>query len=333
MIARIASPALAPTARISPAEDATFAAVLARGQALVERATATGLAFTLEDLDTIDLPEDNARVDRAQLRALASIYLAADLEPAGIIASVEQLASLGATSGLTVDLGGAGPLLEQWWLHRHERMSQDERSAFFARLFGTSSGPASAEAKSNQRFEGRMLDLCESLSSIDQSQSSQDYATTMAQSRVRTAARALSQNLGDSSTGMAAFVAGEVIATLKEAFAILGHADLRGAFHATNIWDVIRAISRLGHVQFPDPQLYVRRGKAGMMLLSWLADSLPAVFGTGVLVRRGAPVIDAAIDWLEATLALGEGAGGGNTAVAAPQDGEGTGSVWSSLAH
>lgn len=332
MAAGIASPALTTCARIAPAADAAFAAVLATGHALVERATAQGLAFTLEDIDTIDLPEDNARVDRAQLRALASIYLAADLEPAGIIQSVQQLASLGGTGGLSVDPGGAGPLLEQWWRHRHERMSQDERSAFFARLFGTSSGPASAEAKSNQRFEGRMLDLCEALSGIDQSAGSENYATTLAQSRVRTAARALSQNLGDSSTGMVAFVAGEVIATLKEAFAILGHADLRRAFGATNIWGVIRAISRLGHVEFPDAQPYIRRGKAGMMLLSWLADSLPVVFGTGILVRRGHPVIGAAIDWLEATLVLGEGADGGS-AVAGSWNNEGTGSVWSSLAH
>ena len=154
----------------------------------------------------------------------------------------------------------------------------------------------------------------------------------MAQSRVRNAARALSQNLGDSSSGMTAFVAGEVMTTLKEAFAILGHKDLRDALAARNIWDVIRAISRLGHTQYPDAQPYVRRGKAGMILLSWLADSLPAVFGTGVLVRRGDAVIGSAIDWLEATLDLGEGAGGvpGNVA---PRDAVNTASVWSSLAQ
>jgi hypothetical protein len=155
----------------------------------------------------------------------------------------------------------------------------------------------------------------------------------MAQARIRTAARALAQNLGDSSSGMAAFVATEVIAMLKDAFAILGHADIRGAFQARDIWDVVHAISRLGHVQFPDAQPYVRRGKAGMMLLSWLADNLPAVLGTGTLVRRGDAVIGAAIDWLEATLALGEGAGGSAQPAGSPQGGQDTASVWSSLAH
>jgi hypothetical protein len=153
LTARIAEPAAAATTTIAPVADALFGALLARSHALVERATARDLAFTLEDMGSIDLPEpDPARVDRAQLRALASIYLAADLEPAGIIASVEQVASLSASGGLSIDLRGAEPLLAQWWRRRHERMSADERGAFFARLFGTSSGPASAEGGSNQRL-------------------------------------------------------------------------------------------------------------------------------------------------------------------------------------
>lgn len=343
MAAQIAPPPGGCSARIAPAADAAMGAMLALGTSLMQQATAHGLAFTLEEIGDITLPDPaSAHVDRAQLRALASIYLAADLEPAGIIESVQLLASLSATGGLTLDLRRAAPLIEQWWRHRHDRMSADERNAFFSRLFGATGGPTSAEGGSNQRFEGRMFDLCEALSALDPSAGAQSYGTSMSQNRARIAARALAQNLGDSSTGMAAFVAGEVIATLKDAFAILGHPDLRGAFHARDIWDVIRAIAQLGHGSFADASPYVRRGKAGMILLAWLADSLPAVFGTGTIAKPGDPVVGAAIDWLEATLALGEGAGGSQATQAQTPtptptpttgtDGKNAASIWSSLA-
>lgn len=319
-------------AMIVPAADAAFEGTLTISARLVDRALAPGLALTLEELEGIDLPDPvAARVDRAQLRALASIYLAADLEPAGVIATVEQLARLSATGSLAVGLGAAAPLLEQWWRHRHDRMSLEERGAFFSRLFGTTSGPVSADANRNQRFEDRMLELCEALAGVDQAGLQQAYGGTMGQSRVRTAARALAQNLGDVSSGLAAFVAGEVIAMLKEAFAILGHPDLRGAFAARDIWGVARAIARLSHAAPVDPQPWVRRGKAGMLLLSWLADNLDTVLGSGALVQPGDPVIGAAVDWLEATLSLGEGAGQSAIAAAPVAPPNSPAAVWSAL--
>jgi len=336
MTAQIAPPPRVPLAgRIAPVADAALAWALAAGDRLVERATAAGLAFTLEELDAIDIPDaTSARTNRAQLRSLASIYLAADLEPAGIIAAAEQLASLSATGGLPLDFGGAAPLLEQWWRGRHERMSSDERNAFFARLFGTSGGPASADGGRNQRFEDRMLELCEALAQFDQAGGGAVPAgTTMGQARVRNAGRALAQNLGDSSTGMAAFVAGEVIATLKDAFAILGHADLRGVFHARDVWGVVQAVMRLSHTEQSDPQPFVRRGKAGMLLLAWLADALDKLLGAGPLVEPGDPVIGTAIDWLQATLSIGEGAGQAAAPPSAADPARSAASVWSSLAQ
>jgi hypothetical protein len=322
------------TARITPAADAAVAAALAIGGQLVDRATAVGLAFTLEELEAIDIPDSmSARVDRAQLRSLASIYLAADLEPAGIIAAVEQMAGLSSTGSLTLDFGSAAPLVENWWRHRRDRMSADERNAFFAQLFGTSSGPAVADHGRNQRFEDRMLELCEALAQLDQAGGAAGYGSTMGQARVRNAARALAQNLGDASTGMAAFVASEVIATLRDAFAILGHSEIRGAFHARDIWDVVRAISRLSHGNYVEPQPFVQRGKAGMLLLAWLADALEKVLGSGVVVELGDPAIGAAIDWLQATLSIGEVAAQLSAPPITANPAGSAASVWSSLAR
>ncbi|HVR91507.1 MAG TPA: hypothetical protein VHG29_10495 [Novosphingobium sp.] len=320
------------SAWIVPRRDAAVAAALTQGMRLVERATGQGLAFALDELGEIVLPEaEAARIDRAQLRALASLYLAAGLEPAGIIVAVESLAGLSASGALQLNLAAAEPLVAQWWHNRHERMSDDERNAFFARLFGTSSGPVAAEASRNVRFEDRMLELVEALGKLDPQGGFDSSGTTMAQARVRSAARNLAQNLGDASGGMTAFIASELMATLKDAFAVLGNPALRGAFQARDIWDVVRGIARLGHASTGDAQPYVRRGKAGMIVLSWLADVLERLGSGGPIVQLGDPVIAAAVDWLEATLLLGE------TTVAPASPVAGTmpdrpAAVWSALA-
>jgi hypothetical protein len=314
---------------IAPVADAFVASALSTGERLVARATAHGLALALDQLGDIDIPEPvAARIDKAQLRALATLYLAADLEPAGIIPAVEALAGLAATGAATIDLGRAGPLLAKWWRDRHDRLSAAERNAFFSRLFGTSSGPIAADADRNFRFEDRMLALCEALYKLDELPSGDPYGGTLQQTRVRNAARALVQNLGEAGGGITAFMAGEVIAALKQAFGIVGHADLRGAFAARDVWDVVVGIARLARVPASPPSPYVRRGKAGMTVIAWLADVSDQIVAIGApLVAIGHPVVGAAIDWIEATLLIGETM----EPVATPDRAPGPASPWSTL--
>lgn len=302
---------MAANARIAPVADAILGAALAHGARLVERATAQGLAFGLDQLGDLDIPEpEMARVDKAQMRALATLYLAADLEPAGIIPAVEALAGLASTGALGADLGAAGPLVAHWWQHRTQRPNAAERDAFFARLFGTSDGPVAAEAPRNVQFEDRMLELCESLYKLDDPASGGSGPTggTVAQARARNAAKGLVENLGNASGGITAFLAGEIVAMLKDAFAIVGHAELRRAFAARDLWDVVGAVGRIAHSSFRPAAPYVRRGKAGMIVIAWLADVADRLAGptAGPIVSIGDPVVGAAIDWLEATLDIGE---------------------------
>lgn len=295
-------------AAIAPVEDALLASAVSAGERLVARATAPGLVFALDQLGEIDIPEPAAaRVDRAQLRAVATLYLAADLEPAGIIPSVEALAGVTATGAVSLDLGGAAPLLADWWRRRHDRLSAAERNAFFSRLFGTASGPVAADANRNLQFEDRMLDLCEALYKLDEIPTRDPYGGTMQQARVRHAARTLTQNLGEVGGGITAFMAAEIIDVLKQALAVVGHPDLRGAFAARDVWDVVAGIARIARVRTDRAAPYVRRGRAGMTVIAWLADVSDRLTGPGgPLVEIGHPVVGSAIEWIEATLDIGE---------------------------
>lgn len=296
------------SAAIAPVADALLGSALSAGERLVARATAYGLAVGLDQLGDIDIPEPvAARIDKAQLRALATLYLAADLEPAGIIPSVETLAGFATTGAVSIDLGGAEPLIADWWRRRHDRVSASERHAFFSRLFGTAPGPVAADVDRNSQFEDRMLELCEALYRLDEIPSGDPYGGSMQQARVRRAAEALKQNLGEAGGGITAFMAGEIIAELKAAFAIIGHPDLRGAFAARDVWGVVAGIARIARVPLRPPAPHVRRGRAGMTVISWLAEAPDQLSGPGGgLVAIGHPVVGSAIDWIEATLDIGE---------------------------
>ena len=317
---------------IAPVADALVASALGLSEKLVSQATAPGLAFALDQLGDIDIPDPvAARIDKAQLRALATLYLAADLEPAGIIPAVETLAGLAATGALQVDLGGALPLVEAWWRGRSERLADLERNAFFSRLFGTSSGPVSAEADRNFQFEDRMLELCESLYKLDELASGDPYGGLGQQARVRAGARSLAGNLGEASGGSTAFIAAEIVTTLREAFAIVGHASLRGAFAVRDLWGVVGAIGRIARKRFNPAGPYIRRGKAGMIILSWLAEVSEQLGDSGPIVQVGDPVTGSAIDWIEATLDIGEAIDAAAQAPASSRLPASAASPWSAL--
>ena len=284
---------------LGPGGDRMLDSALRRSQSLI--GAAQSLAVGLDELGSLDLPPAmSGQIDQAQLRAIASLYLAADLEAAGVVPAVETLAGLnrgGAGGGVSLDLGGAATLVAAFWQHRADRATADERVQAFARLFGAG-------------FEDLMLDLCEALYKLDELATNTSYGGIAQQTRVRSAAMKLLESLVAAGGGITVFLAQEIMASLKQALAILGQPDLRGALGARDVWGSIAGIDRLTRTKRPDPRLYVRRGRAGMTVLAWLADAAPHVETSAqLLVALDHPVIPAAVDWMEAALAIGEASG------------------------
>lgn len=262
-------------------------------------AHAAGFALALAQIG-IDLPPAHAaQIDPAQLRAIASLYLAAEIENTGLIASVDTLAALARSGAVNTGLGAATPLLQAWWQSRHQRATEDERVHSFANLFTATANGSS--------FEETMLTLCEALYKLDENSSNANYGGMNQQMRVRAAAGRLLAHLLNAAGGITVFLAQEILQSLREAIAILRQRDLLAAFGARDLWAAISRIDRLAHTQHPAAQLYVQRGKAGMTVLSWLADAAPYLENpSGVLVNLDHPVIPAAVEWLQAALAIGE---------------------------
>jgi hypothetical protein len=307
-----ALPEAPPTPSRLPLPDMpSLVAALERALALVNDAGTRGLG--LAELAAIDLPDTTpaSADDQAHIRSIASLYLAAQLEDAHLLPAVELLAGLAVSGGLPADLGPAAPLIAAFWRGRSERFHESERRAFFARLFGAEEPDTGADlhgerAPHSAVFELLMIDLCESLYKLDDAAIGGGSTSPLAQSRVRTTARSLVASLLAKSGGMTAFAARDILATVQSAVHILQQATVQRAFGSQSLWGAVRAVSsRYLHVD-ADIQAHVTRGKAGLTVLAWLADALPALDDAGPLLTLDHPVIAAATDWLQASLAIRE---------------------------
>jgi len=270
---------------------------------LVEQAGSRTLALALDESGAIELP-DAAPVsadDQAMIRASATLYLAAQLESAGLISAVETLCGLAMSGGINVDLGSAAHLVEQFWKGRNDRFHEKERHAFFARLFG------SDEQASSSDFENLMIALCESLYKLDEQSYDQNYGSPAAQNKARVAVRSIVESLTRRGGGMTPFAAKEILTTIQESIRIIQQPPVKHAFGANTLWDVVRSVENRYERSEVDIQKYVSRGKSGLVVLSWVADTLPNLANmVAPIVTVGHPVTAAAEEWLESSLAIRE---------------------------
>lgn len=155
-------------------------------------------------------------------------------------------------------------------------------------------------------FDDRLIDLCEALYKLDE-RPNQQWGGVAQQARVRHAAQQLLDLLARAGSGLTAFLASELLGTVRDALALLNHPAIRAAFGAASVRDVIAALQRrLRRAPAGDFDLHVRRGHSGMTIVSWLAEAAPLLSASRPLVGVDHPVIAAAVDWLETSLTLME---------------------------
>jgi hypothetical protein len=277
------------------------------GRRLVAEVRAFAVALGVDELEPIELPPVvGSDADQASLRAIAPLYLASELEAAGVITALETVAGLFATGGLATDLGPADEPLAAFWHQRGQRFTVEERHAFYARLFGDESGPALAGADGrNLEFDNLMIDLCEALYRLGDSRTG--ALVSGAQAGLRHVATELVANLARRGGGMTAFAAHDLLETVAQAIQIFKQPAVQAALGAHSVWTAVRSASeRYLHIT-PDIDSHVARGKAGQLLLAWLAEMVPRLaLVAGPLAGPDEPAVTAAAAWLQASLSIRE---------------------------
>jgi hypothetical protein len=290
---------------VRPADPLDLRSALTHAFALLRQAEACSVA--LADLGDIELPSrsEASDADRGTMRAVATLYLASELESAMLIPAVEIFCNLAMTGGVTAELGDASGLIATFWQHRTERFTAAERRAFFDHLF-------------DEEFETRFIDLCEALYKLDENAVNASYGGPQQQTRLRIATTSIVDLTLKHGGGLNAYVARDCLSTSQSALTLLNHPRVQQAFGVHAPWDVVRTVASRYMQAEPAIESHVGRGRSGVIVLAWVADVLPLLSqSTTPVLGLGDPVIAAAFEWLQTSLDLTETPHGAGPSVAA----------------
>jgi hypothetical protein len=251
-------------------------------------AVATGI--DLADFTGPSLSNDEQR----DLLTAGPLYLAAQLDSAGLSEVTDTMSGLYVTGALPLPRGAVSNRLTELWERRHTRFTAAERTSLFARLFGDpASTPLAGSAPVNAGFRGAMIDLVHAVATTAQDPG---YGAAL----LGDAAEAVARNLAPRLDSVPERAAHDLLDALEVALALFREPDLLRALGAPDPrLAVTLAVQRyLG----PRPSLDIAlaRGSAGQVLLGWVA-TVEASSARGTLVPP-APVVTAAITWARATI-------------------------------
>ncbi|WP_124541786.1 hypothetical protein [Piscinibacter terrae] len=278
---RIFPPGACTVHRIDP----TLLRTLALAMEAVQRISARrAWAGALAALGDIDLPDTAPTHEDAQhLEVIAPLYLASELEQAGLLRTAELIAGLFASGAITQPLGPTAQLINDFWRARRERLSEAERQQLFAQVFEP------------QGFYPLMHALCVALS--DLLDSPPRAGDIHAQVVLHEAADALGGWLAPRAVGMAAFAAQDIVQALSQATHFLRDRLLLTAFGAQDLWGLLGTVGNTQGLGAGVIRQRVDLGRQGSTVLAWLAGAVPTGYAFDPASPQGQQLMAAAYAW------------------------------------
>jgi hypothetical protein len=233
----------------------------------------------------------------AAVRVFASLYLASELEQAGVVAIAELLAS--ERDSLNLTSYGAAARLDAFSTSEHQWYDRAARVQLYARLFGTGPGATNdAGSLANREFVSLLASLCRALATYARL-SPQAGAVAGIEVAVEEAAQALLENVASRVLGNTLVAARRIEDQLRQAVDILRDPTIGALVGARTLQQTILAI--LGK-DAPDVQRLIDAGTAGQQVVEWLADALPRLSSAQhvAVMTLGDPISVTAVRWLDA---------------------------------
>ena len=200
------------------------------------------------------------------------------------------------TGVVSGDLGDSGDMISQFWSERKTRMNVAERQALFARLFGTPTAAPDMSNASNSNFDELMLNLCDAIIKVQESGGSRQIQSAMSR---------IAENIGGVASDAILIMAREIFAILGQSIAILNDENVRQILTARTMWDAVSTIDRKLRRPPRGTLNHLRRGRAGMAVLAWLADTAES---SDLNYQANMQIPDmiaaSAVDWIDETVAL-----------------------------
>lgn len=219
---------------------------------------ATSLAMSMQEVGDIALPDlnltGNAQArDYSVLKTLAPLYLAFELEQAGVLKTAERISGLFFSGAITQPLGEAETLITTFWRNRHQRLSVKERDALFQQTF------------ERRYFYPQFNRFCEALVALTDN----THRNVHEEVHLDFTLQNLREYFYTRSFGMVTYVAEDILAAITSALSFLKQPSVLRAFSVRTMWELLSVSA--GENQFKVRQ-YAEMASAGMYLINWLAS-------------------------------------------------------------
>lgn len=240
---------------------------------VVSGAPPSAMEIILPDLDE----STDVEIVRENLNAVQAIYFSYMLEETRMPQVVERIVELFRSGMLPLGRGKAGDYLFRYYKTAAERITEGERRDLYMRCFGAPGGDPNGN-EPNREFNELWLRFVSAVSSFGRQLSVDRMLRTnipvsVSQEQVRKAARDLGASMSRSGYGIAYFAATELQQMILEYRDLLSDPEVRGAFGARDMWQVIDQVNAnyLGGPR--NTSRFRTQARAGAVIIRWIANS------------------------------------------------------------
>ena len=240
------------------------------------------IAIDLPDLEAEETTDHAIVADN--IRALQPAYFSAMLEELRFHQVVDKISDLAQSGVLPIGRGEAANRLFKYWREAALRISEAERRSFYARTLGIPGGDDGGMP--NKEFNDLFLRFISAVSSFIRQNNVDDLLRTrfpgaISQQQVRKAGRDLAANLSLHGYGMAYPFAVEIQKEIKDIIDILSDDEIKSAFGAKDIWQVIDQVATLELGGARNSVRYRTMAASGATIFAWLANKAQELSNSG----------------------------------------------------
>jgi hypothetical protein len=218
--------------------------------------------------------EESSEIISANLRALETIYFTAMLEEARLFDVVDRLVTLFGRGLLRLGPGRAGASLYNHWKGQRTQLATGQRHNIYSRAFGLPGGDDGVMPNLDfyelwVRFVSIVGMYSAELQTLPPSERS------VSAEEVLVSGRDLAINLSTHGHGLPWFAARDFKTEIQQVIELLTDAELRGAFFASDPWQLIHNVAAAELSARPNVPRAHTRAQTGVIIIRWLSNRRP----------------------------------------------------------
>ena len=245
------------------------------------------------DIDLPDLEEIfDENIIAENVRVMGPMIVSTMFEELKVFQVVDRIVEQFQHGVLPIGPGEAGRLLYRYWREAPNRMSEQERRNFASITLGVPGGDP--DGLVNRDFNDLWIRFVSSVSSFIR-QNEVDALlrsatpSPISNQQVRKAARDLASNLSLHGYGMAHYAAREVQEQVKFMIKLLSDPEIRGAYGAKDMWQVVDQVATYDLGGAKTSSRYRTLATCGTIITAWLANNVTRINRT---TEIGRPLIN-----------------------------------------